>query len=98
MSSRPSEYRWQVYAASVNLAGCECEPGPITSLRLRGARGVAPTRKCGGYAARFRDDDQYTSLRQRSRSHQELIDGAGAEAPLPDRPDDERLAAAHVAG
>src|SRR5439155_8824170 len=38
------------------------------------------------------------SPRQVRRSHQKLIDGAGAEAPLPDRPDDERLAAAHVAG
>ena len=31
-------------------------------------------------------------------SLQKLIDGAGANAPLPNRPDDERLAAAHVAG
>jgi hypothetical protein len=36
--------------------------------------------------------------RQVRRSHQKLIDRPRAQPPLPDRPDDERLAAAHVAG
>src|SRR6202022_5182241 len=38
------------------------------------------------------------SSREVRRPHQELIDRPRAEAPLADRPDDERLSAAHVAG
>jgi hypothetical protein len=42
------------------------------------------------------NDGSYS--RQIRRAHQKLADGAGAEAAFADRPDDERLAAAHVAG
>ena len=38
------------------------------------------------------------SPRQRRRSHQELVDGARSLAAFADRPDHQRLAAAHVAG
>src|SRR5262249_42718680 len=36
--------------------------------------------------------------RKRRAAHQALVDGAGALAALADRPDDQRLAAPHVAG
>src|SRR5262245_57932883 len=38
------------------------------------------------------------SARQKARTHQELVDRAGALPPFTDRPDDQRLAAPHVAG
>ena len=38
------------------------------------------------------------SARQEARSHQEFVDRAGALPALADRPDDQRLAAPHVAG
>src|SRR5688572_12515826 len=38
------------------------------------------------------------SARQVAETHQELIDGPGGLTAFPDGPDDQRLAAAHVAG
>ena len=39
-----------------------------------------------------------TSCRQHRRAHQRLVDRARGLAAFADRPDDQRLAAAHVAG
>ena len=43
-------------------------------------------------------DLESLSARQVRRSHQEFVDGARALAAFADRPDHQRLAAAHVAG
>src|SRR5882724_224376 len=54
------------------------------------------------WITRLAGDDDCCSrkrlLRQARRPHQERIDGPRAEAAFADRPDDERLSAAHVAG
>ena len=83
-SARPACTAWARAAAR----GGRCRFERVIAGAWRGAirQGRAPSRR------------QRRIQRGSSIAHQELVDRARALAALADRPDDERLAAAHVAG